>query len=255
MCLIVFAWQIHPRYPLVVAANRDEFHDRSTAAADYWRESPDLMAGRDLQAGGTWLGITRQGRFAAITNYREPQARQPMLQHSRGHLVKDFLLGKATPIDYTERLQERGDAYRGFSALFGDPGTLIYISNRSEKTVTVNAGSHGLSNHLLDTDWPKVQQGRARLDILLKDDHVDPEALLELLADRNAAPGSEPPGFELRLAPELITRMTFVLSPEYGTRSSTVVLVGDNGGVIFVERQFDAAGMAIGTRRHEFRIK
>jgi len=254
MCLILFAWQTHPRYALVVAANRDEFHDRPTAAADYWRKSPQLVAGRDLRAGGTWLGITRQGRFAAITNYREPQAREPVLENSRGHLVTDFLLDRATPADYAGMLLQRGGEYRGFSILLGDPGTLVFVSNRSEKIVTVSAGSHGLSNHLLDTDWPKVQRGRARLDALLEVERVDPEALLELLAERNVAPGGEPPGFELSLAPEMITRMTFILSPEYGTRSSTVLLVDHDGGVIFVERQFDAAGKSTGTRNHEFRI-
>ena len=254
MCLILFAWQTHPRYSLVVAANRDEFHHRPTAAAQFWKESPELLAGRDLQAGGTWLGITRQGRFAAITNYREPQTEKPQLEQSRGHLVRDFLLDRAEPAEYAGRLRERGDVYSGFNVLLGSPDELFYVSNRNEEAIAVNAGSHGLSNHLLDTDWPKVHEGRARLDALLEGEQVDPEALLELLADRNIAPGGEPPGFELRLAPELITRMMFIASPEYGTRSSTVMLVERDGGVTFVERQFDAAGMATGTRSHAFRV-
>jgi uncharacterized protein with NRDE domain len=258
MCLILFAWQSHPRYPLVVAANRDEFHSRPTAAAHFWKESPQLLAGRDLQAGGTWLGITRRGRFAAITNYREPQAENPPLEQSRGHLVRDFLLDRAEPADYACSLRERGDVYSGFNVLLGNPGELLYVSNRNEGTneanAAVSAGSHGLSNHLLDTDWPKVHEGRARLDALLEDEQLDPEALLELLADRNVAPGGEPPGFELRLAPELITRMKFIVSPEYGTRSSTVLLVDRGGGVTFVERQFDAAGRTSGTQSHKFRI-
>jgi uncharacterized protein with NRDE domain len=254
MCLILFAWQSHPRYPLVVAANRDEFHNRPSAAASYWKESPQLLAGRDLQAGGTWLGITREGRFAAITNYREPQGREPLLEQSRGHLVRDFLLDKAIPADYASKLRQRGDKYRGFNVLLGDLSTLVYVSNRNEETVVVNAGSHGLSNHLLDTDWPKVHAGRAHLDTLLEDESVDPEALLELLAARDVVSGSEPPGFELQLAPELITRMMFIVSPDYGTRSSTVLLVDRDGGVTFVERQFDATGMASGTRSHKFQI-
>lgn len=254
MCLILFAWQIHPRYPLVVAANRDEFHSRPTAAADYWKESPQLLAGRDLQAGGTWLGITRQGRFAAVTNYREPQGKEPLPEQSRGHLVRDFLLDRAEPADYAGKLRKRSDGYRGFNILLGNPDELLYVSNRKEGTALVRAGSHGLSNHLLDTNWPKVHRGRARLDALLEEEQVDPEALLELLADRSVVPGGEPPGFELHLAPELITRMMFLVSPEYGTRSSTVLLVDRDGAVTFVERQFDAAGMTSGTRSHEFRI-
>ncbi len=239
----------------MVAANRDEFHNRPTAAADYWKESPQLLAGRDLQAGGTWLGITRQGRFAAITNYREPQTENPPLEQSRGHLVRDYLLDKTTPADYASKLRQHEVKYRGFSVLLGDPGELLYVSNRNEQTAVVNAGSHGLSNHLLDTDWPKVHQGRARLDALLEDEQLEPESLLELLADRNVVPGGEPPGFELRLAPELTTRMMFLVSPEYGTRSSTVLLVERDGGVTFVERQFDPAGMTSGTRSYKFRIR
>ena len=254
MCLILFAWQIHPRYPLVVAANRDEFHQRPTAAADYWKEAPHLLAGRDLQAGGTWLGITRQGRFAAITNYREPLSEKPSLEQSRGHLIRDFLLDQAEPADYADKLRRRGDKYSGFNVLLGDLSELIYVSNRNEETVVVNTGSHGLSNHLLDTDWPKVHEGRARLDALLEDEHVDPEALLELLAARKVVSGIEPPGFELSLAPELTTRMMFLVSPEYGTRSSTVLLVDRDDDVTFVERQFDSAGVTCGTRSHEFRI-
>ncbi len=254
MCLILFAWQTHPRYPLVVAANRDEFHNRPTAAADYWKESPQLLAGRDLQAGGTWLGITRQGRFAAITNYREPQTENPPLEQSRGHLVRDFLLDKSTPADYAGKLQEHGLDYRGFSILLGDSGELLFVSNRNEETVVVNAGSHGLSNHLLDTDWPKVHQGRARLDALLEDEQLEPESLLELLANRNVVPGGEPTGYELHLATELITRTMFIVSPEYGTRSSTVLLMDQHGGVTFVERQFDATGKTNGTQSHDFRI-
>jgi uncharacterized protein with NRDE domain len=254
MCLILFAWQTHPRYPLVVAANRDEFHERATAAADYWKESPNLLAGRDLQAGGTWLGITRQGRFAAITNYREPQNNEPLPKKSRGHLIRDYLLDAQTPNAFAGLLQEQGDEFSGFNALLGSPETLVYVSNRRETVLEIEAGSHGLSNHLLDTDWPKVHLGRIRLNALLEEDKVEPEALFELLADRNIVPGSEPPGFELKLAPELITRMTFIVSPEYGTRSSTVLLMDHDGLVTFAERQFDAAGLSTGTRSHEFRI-
>ena len=138
--------------------------------------------------------------------------------------------------------------------MLGNFDTLVYVSNRRETALELESGSHGLSNHLLDTDWPKVHLGRSRLDALLEQDKLEPEALFELLADRNIAPGGEPPGFELKLAPELITRMSFIVSPEYGTRSSTVLLVDHDGAVTFAERQFDAAGLTTGTRCHEFRI-
>ncbi len=254
MCLILFAWQSHPRYSLVVAANRDEFHRRPTAAADYWKEHPQLLAGQDLQAGGTWLGITRQGRFAAITNYREPQTNQPPLAKSRGHLIRDYLLDTATPADHAKQLLPHGKQYSGFNLLLGDRNALVYVSNRSDKTTRMTPGSHGLSNHLLDTNWPKVCEGRARLEKLLENERVDPEALLELLAARNVVSGSEPPGFELSLAPELTTRKIFLVSPQYGTRSSTVLLVDRNGDVTFVERQFDKDGTSSSTQNYEFRI-
>jgi uncharacterized protein with NRDE domain len=254
MCLILFAWNTHPHYPLVVAANRDEFHDRPTAAAGFWNESPNLLAGKDLLAGGTWLGVTRSGRIAAITNYREPDLKETPSKYSRGHLVRDFLLSEAQPEVHARWLQDQGPAYSGFNLLLGDQDSLFYVSNRNGKPAPVSAGSHGLSNHLLDTDWPKVHAGCAHLDRLLENENVDPEELLELLANRRLAGGGEPPAFELSLAPELITRMTFIVSPTYGTRSSTVLLVDRDGRVTFVERQFDASGDPEDTQWLEFQI-
>lgn len=254
MCLILFAWQAHPRYTLVVAANRDEFHSRPSAPAGFWRDSSQLLAGRDLQAGGTWLGITRSGRFAAITNYREPMTGDEPAELSRGHLVRDFLQARNAPLDHARRLEAGSDRYAGFNLLLGDTDELVYLSNRGAEPHPVPAGVHGLSNHLLDTDWPKVHHGCARLDDLLERDVLDPEAVLDLLADRRVIGGEEPPDFDLKLVPELLTRMTFIRSPVYGTRSSTVLMVEGDGQVTFVERQFDTSGDQAGTSRHEFRI-
>lgn len=254
MCLILFAWPAHPRHTLVLAANRDEFHARPTEAARFWVDEPGLLAGRDLQAGGTWLGVTRGGRFAAITNYREPQIPERPLEFSRGHLVRDYLRDESAPAAHAARLLEYGDAYRGYSLLLGDPEELVYVSNRLDAPVAVAPGCHALSNHLLDTDWPKAQFGRSALQQLLETDAVDPEALLGLLADSSPVSGKEPPDFDLKLAPELITRLLFIRSPEYGTRSSTVLLIDRDGGVVFVERQFNAEGAAMGTERFEFEI-
>jgi uncharacterized protein with NRDE domain len=248
VCLILFAWQAHPRYPLIVAANREEFHQRPTTAAAFWKETPDLLAGRDLQAGGTWLGVTRSGRFAAITNYREPLAPDNHVEMSRGHLVRDFLLGQEYPMHHASTVSERGSSYSGFNLLLGTPGELAYVSNRNEGPVTVQAGSHGLSNHLLDTDWPKVHAGREHLESLLDSNRIDPEQLLELLTDRSLTPGDIPENIEDDLVPELLTRHYFIISPVYGTRSSTVVLVDNNGETVFVERQFDPHGQEIETR-------
>lgn len=249
MCLILFAWRAHPRYPLVVAANRDEFHDRPTAAADFWPDKPGLLAGRDLQAGGTWLGVTRSGRFAAVTNYREPLAPEAPLERSRGDLVRDYLAGHVAPLLHARDVQEESQAYRGFNLLLGTRQALVHVSNRLAAPDDVAAGCHGLSNHLLDTEWPKVTAGKARLRNLLDQDLVEAEALLELLADPAAAPGEMPlvPGDgELR---RHLMEHGFIVSPSYGTRSSTVLLVEESGRMEFIERRFAPDGSATGTGR------
>jgi uncharacterized protein with NRDE domain len=252
LCLILFSWQSHPRYSLIVAANRDEFHQRPTEAAAIWQDNPLILAGRDLQAGGTWLGITRTGRFAAITNYREPLTPEIPQERSRGCLVRDFLGGDRAPLVHAGELISEGPSYQGFNLLLGAPGSLVYVSNRSAEPFEVSAGSHGLSNHLLDTDWPKVHSGRERLDELLKDQEVNVEDLFALLADRVLTPGRIPQNLETRLAPERLMKHYFIVSPEYGTRSSTVVLIGRNGGVKFMERQFDPEGKETGERSFEW---
>ena len=249
MCLILFAWRAHPRYRLVMGANRDEFHERPAAAADFWAEQPDLLAGRDLQAGGTWLGVTRSGRFAAVTNYREPPAPEAPLERSRGDLVRDYLARGAEPMRHAREVQEHGPAYRGFNLLLGTPQDLVHVSNRMESPDDVPAGCHGLSNHLLDTEWPKVTAGKARLRRLLEQDHIEAEALLGLLADRAATPGEMPlvpgdGGFRRHLMEH-----GFIVSPTYGTRSSTVLLVESTGRMEFVERRFAPDGTETGTSR------
>jgi len=252
MCLILFAWQAHPRYPLVVAANRDEFHQRPTAAADFWAEAPGLLAGRDLQAGGTWLGVTRSGRFAAITNYREPLEPELSLERSRGHLVKDFLLDSAHPTDHARRLAQDGASYQGFNLLLGTVRDLVYVSNRGAGPASVSSGSHGLSNHLLNTDWPKVHSGRARLEEILGADRVETDDLFELLTDRTLTPGDLPENVADDLVRDKLTKHYFIVSPFYGTRSSTVLLLGREGEVEFAERQFGPDGKETATRRFKF---
>jgi len=254
MCLVLFAWQAHPRFPLVLAANRDEFHQRPSAPADFWPDLPGLVAGRDLQAGGTWMGVTRSGRFAAITNYREPSAPEIPLERSRGQLVRDFLEGGMPPLDHARKLAESADGYRGFNLLVGTPGALAYISNRSPDPIPVPAGIHGLSNHLLDTDWPKVRSGRDRLAELLEPENPDHDALFTLLTDRVLTPCTIPENIEKSLAPEQLMKHYFIQSPVYGTRCSTVLLIGSNGQVNFHERQFNPEGQQTDTRSFTFQI-
>lgn len=254
MCLILFAWQSHPRYALVVAANRDEFHQRPAAPAQFWEDSPGVLAGRDLQAGGTWLGISRSGRFAAVTNYREPPVPEPQLELSRGHLVREYLESGEDPAGHANDLSSRGWQYRGFNLLLGSATTLWHVSNRNPAPMEVGRGVHGLSNHLLDTRWPKVDSGRQRLERLLQDDRVEPGALFALLTDKTLTPGEMPQDLESSLAPEQLMKHYFIVSPVYGTRCSTVLLVGRNGEIEFHERAFDPEGRTIDTRSFQFFI-
>jgi uncharacterized protein with NRDE domain len=249
MCLILFAWQAHARYPLVVAANRDEFHARPAAAAEFWPTEPDLLAGRDLQAGGTWLGVTRSGRFAAVTNFREPLAPEVPLERSRGQLVRDYLAGGDAPATHARSVQDSGAAYRGFSLLLGTREALVHVSNRQDRAGEVSAGCHGLSNHLLDTEWPKVRAGRARLQQLLAGERVEAEGLLALLADRATAPGEMPVAAGGDAPRRHLMNHLFIVSPDYGTRSSTVLLVERDGSMEFVERRFAPDGSETGTSR------
>jgi len=249
MCLILFAWRAHPHYRLVLAANRDEFHQRPALAADFWPDTPDLLAGRDLQAGGTWLGVTGSGRFAAVTNFREPLSPELPLERSRGELVTAFLAGDQAPLAHAGTLMATGEDYRGFNLLVGTADSLVYVSNRAEQTVEVAPGSHGLSNHLLDTDWPKVHAGRSRLAEILQEDRIDAEALLDLLTERSTLPGDMPPDADDGEIRRHLMNHYFIVSPSYGTRSSTVVLLHVDGTIEFVERRFAPEGSATGTSR------
>ncbi len=239
MCLILVAWQVRSDYPLVVAANRDEFHARPTAAAAAWVDFPDILAGRDLEAGGTWLGMTRTGRFAAVTNVREPG--QPAGRRSRGYLTRDFLTGHETPLSYAAAID--GDAHAGFNLLVGDRQTLAYRSNRAGAARALPPGIYGVSNHLLDTPWPKLETARARFREALAG--LPTEApFFDLLADDEIVPDHRLPATGVPLHWERRLSAIFVKSPEYGTRASTLVLRRDDGSGVLVERSFDAAACA-----------
>lgn len=243
MCLIIFAWQAHPRYRLVLAANRDEFRDRPAARADFWPETPGLLAGRDLKGGGTWLGVTREGRLAAVTNYRDPRSYREGAP-SRGHLVTEFLRGDLSPATFLDGLRHGGEGYNGFNLLAGDREELWYYSNRGGAPAEVAPGIHGLSNHLLDTPWPKVERGREALARLLAGGREPAtEELFALLADRAQAPDQFLPDTGVGIERERLLSPLFIDAPGYGTRSSTLLLVGHDGAVTFIERSFDSPGI------------
>ena len=253
MCLILFAWKIHEGFPLVLAANRDEFYERPTAPADFWDEAPHVLAGRDLKEGGTWLGITRKGRLAALTNYRDPTTLKKDAP-TRGRLVSDYLLGDETPQAYLDRVASAASRYNGFSLIVGDPAELLYFSNRGEQ-IRLSPGTYGLSNRLLDTPWPKVERGKMALSGVLKRKGVpSEEALFALLADRSRPPDESLPETGVGLDRERLLAPLFIESPDYGTRSSTVLTLDSHGDVTFVERAFNGAGETWMTSTFNFRI-
>lgn len=238
MCLITLAWQAHPDHPLILAANRDEFYARATAPARFWPEAPQLLAGRDLAAGGTWLGVTRQGRFAALTNYREP--RPVSGGQSRGLLVSRFLAGTDSPWSHAQQVAAAADDYAGFNLLLGTPDELVIVSNRGTAPRRLEPGVHGLSNHLIDTPWPKVEKAKAGLqaNLLAGDVATEEAALLALLADTHQAPDMALPDTGVGLAMERLLSPLFIRSPLYGTRASTVLLLGRER-VHFLEQTFE----------------
>lgn len=252
MCLAVVALDRHQRYGLVVAANRDEFHARPTAPAAWWDDS--LLAGRDLEAGGTWLGVTRAGRFALLTNVREPH-RVDRGAPSRGALVPEVLRDAAPVHDALARVRDRGARHNGFNLLAGDSGEAAWTSNRADGVVALAAGVHGLSNALLDAPWPKVLRIEAAVSAWLATGGDDPEPLFGALGDRRLADDAELPSTGVPLEWERVLSAPFIVSERYGTRSSTVVTVDRGGHVRFVERSFDASGNPSGEVAHHFDVE
>lgn len=241
MCLILFSYDLDTDYRLVFAANRDEYFRRPTQPLGPWEDAPEIIAGRDLQAGGTWLGISRTGKFAAITNYRDPSAKvaDPL---SRGSLVAGFLRSGQTAEDYTRQLDPSAvrNRYEGFNLLAGDGSGLWYFSNRGPQPERLAPGLYGLSNHLLDTPWPKVETGKRHLAALLaRPESIAPEALFAILSDRTFPPDSQLPHTGVAPDWERTLSPLFIASPRYGTRSSSLLLIEKTGRVQFLERSYD----------------
>ena len=238
MCLILFAYNVHPSYRLILAANRDEFYERPSLPADFWEDQQNVLAGRDLKEGGTWLGINKEGKFAAVTNYRDPSAFKSNAP-SRGKLVSRYLIGKQNAGGYLVDVSSQADKYNGFNLLIGDDNDLFVISSNGEKQ-KLNPGIYGLSNHNLNTPWPKVSRGKRLLKSTLdqKGSELE-ETLFAVLADRHIPPDSKLPSTGVGLEWERILSSMFITSPDYGTRSSTIILIGKNRRVRFVEKVFD----------------
>ena len=252
MCLILVAWQAHPAFPFVLAANRDEFFARRSASADFWTDRPQLLAGRDLEAGGTWLGMTRSGRFAALTNFRDPGSHKPQAP-SRGKLVADFLSGDMSSDAYLDTLNPA--AYNGFNLLLGtiagDNRQLVAFSNISNQRHSLAPGVYGLSNHLLDTPWPKVGAGKTALTAALTA-LPDENPLAGLLRDDTVHPDQSLPVTGVSLEWERLLSAAFIRSPDYGTRCSTVIKLDAMHTASFDEQTWLPDGHAGARRRFRF---
>ena len=249
MCLLVFALRTHPRLPLVIAGNRDEFHARPTQAARWWPDNRDVLGGRDLQAGGTWLAVHRNGRFAAVTNYRDAQREQAGLR-SRGELVTGFLDAGAGIADYLESIDP--GAYAGFNLLVSDGRAAGYLSNRGAGMRELPPGIYGLSNATLDDPWSKVTRTKSQLAALIDDDNVNETSLMRMLDDREKASADEVETNGLSFSMAHTLTAPFIVHPEYGTRCSTVMTVDDEARVRFVERRFNPDGRVSGESAFAF---
>lgn len=255
MCLILFSYRTHPACPLVLAANRDEFYDRPTAAASFWEETPDILAGRDLKDGGTWLGITKGGRLAAITNYRDPRTLKGDAP-SRGTLVSGFLRGDESPEEYIRRLRPDAHRYNRFNLILGDESGLFHFSNTTDLFQEISPGVHGISNRLLDTPWPKVERGKRRLgDLLMHHEDPPPDGIFEILADTWRPEDRDLPDTGVDLDWERVLSSAFIRSEVYGTRSSTLILAGGGGDIRFIERSFSPGDGGHETAQFTFRVK
>ena len=253
MCLLVLAWNSHPRYRLVLAANRDEFHERPTAPLAWWPDEPCVLAGRDLRGHGTWLGATREGRIAVVTNFRDLESPPAADAPSRGDLVTRFLSGRASPASYLHELQPRAHRYAGFNLVVGDAHGLLYFSNRSgEDARSLRPGIYGLSNHLLDSPWPKLRRTRDRLAELVARPAIAPATLFGVLNDRQPADEAEIPDTGLPADWERALSAPFVVHERYGTRCSTLLVVDRDGRTTMQERRYDAAGSLTGATRLQF---
>lgn len=238
MCLINFAYKIDSRYDLVIAANRDEFYKRPTAQASFWEGAPHVLAGRDLEKLGTWMGVTKQGRFAALTNYRDPNKESGNMR-SRGELVSRFLIGDDQPEHYLQTIQQHRDQYPGFNLIVGDVSSLYYYSNMENDIRLLKPGLYGLSNHLLNTPWPKVRKGKEGLERCLQGSTENlKECLFSSLQYADPVPDEELPSTGVSLERERMLSPLFIQTPDYGTRSSTLLFM-THRNVRFAERIFE----------------
>ena len=253
MCLLLISYKNHPRYKLIIAANRDEFYSRPASSAHFWDNKPDLLAGQDMKAGGSWLGLTTSGRFSALTNYRDTRNLKNDAP-TRGYLVTDFLLNRFSSAEYVKMLKEKSDIYNGYNLIFGDVDELNYFSNQTKEVIEITPGVYGLSNHLLDTPWYKVEQSKTLFSKILTNGNITAGDLFEILSDRSTPPDDTLPDTGVGLEIERTISPVFVETPKYGTRSSTVILVDNKNHTTFTENSLNAVSKKWTKSTFEFDI-
>jgi uncharacterized protein with NRDE domain len=253
MCLIFFSLNNHPKYKLIVAANRDEFYNRRTTPMDFWSDAPQIVGGRDLEASGTWMAMNRNGKISLVTNYRDPAHINPKAP-SRGQLVSDYLLNGDSPDQYLSKILPHVKQYNGFNLLVGNTDKLWYLSNYGNGIQALKPGLYGLSNHLLDTPWPKVERGKEKFKSILDSQILTPEILFELLHDESRAEDQNLPDTGIGLERERALSSMFIRTNGYGTRCSTVVLIDYQNKVHYSERTYNTDTLAPDTKTTAFDI-
>ena len=253
MCLIFLSLNDHPVYKLIVAANRDEFYIRKTAAADFWQDFPQIIGGRDLEAHGTWLAMTRTGKISLLTNYRDPRNINPDAP-SRGQLVSDYLQREIEAEHYLREVEKKGPDYNGFNLMNGGVDDIWYFSNYQGAIRKLLPGFYGLSNHVLDTPWPKVERGKKKFKQILHKTVIDPDEVFEFLYDDQRAPDDLLPDTGIGQERERALSSMFIKTQDYGSRSSTVILVDQQNHVVFSERVYDPETFEYSVKTFQFEI-
>jgi uncharacterized protein with NRDE domain len=255
MCLILFSFKTHPRYKLVLAANRDEFFERPTLLADFWESDTNILGGIDIISGGTWLGVTTTGRFAAITNYRNPLAlvTQPI---SRGKITRQFLQGESKTEDFLAEISMDKDHYNGFNVLLSDDGfeTLHHYSNITNKLTVVSQGVHGLSNALLDTSWPKVDHGISKLSQRIGESNFQLEDIISIMTDKNIAQEDSLPRTGISLELERKLSPVFISMKGYGTRCTTAIRLDYDNNLEFLEVSYDESSYPTSSKQFNIQL-
>ena len=238
MCLLLIANNSHPNYKLIIGANRDEFYNRPTAQAHFWEDKPTILAGRDLQARGTWLGISETGKIAAVTNFREGLKQKDNVP-TRGLLTVNYLDDFLKPADYLSKIILTANEYNGFNLVLGETENLYYFSNKRNLIEKLENGIYGLSNGLLDSNWPKVLESKIKFQEIMKNTHLSTDDVFKILNDKSVVEDKLLPETGVSKELEKILSAVFIKTEKYGTRCSTVILVDSSNKVQFVERTFN----------------